>query len=83
MSEEPSLKQRALKLLRELRDQDGMGICYRIATIAKKLGCEEKDLFCTDWHTGPLAELDRDGDVSFTAGHECVMASGGYMAWDN
>ena len=78
-----SLKNRALNLLRELRESDGSGCCYSIKTIAEKLGCEEKDLFCPDWHTGPLEELDRDGDISFTAGHECVMASGGRMEWGN
>ena len=76
------LKKRVLEWLREKRDEDGSGCCYGLKTIADAMKCTMGELVDWDNDYGVLFDLGREGNISWTAGQECVYAVGGRTTWD-
>lgn len=76
------LKKRVLEWLREKRDEDGTGCCYGLKTIADEMKCTMGELVDWDHDYGVLFDLGREGNISWTAGQDCVYAVGGRTTWD-
>ena len=76
------LKKRVLEWLREKRDEDGSGCCYGLKTIADAMKCTMGELVDWDNDYGVLFDLGREGNISWTAGQDCVYAVGGRTTWD-
>ena len=76
------LKKRVLEWLREKRDEDGTGCCYGLKTIADEMKCTMGELVDWDNDYGVLFDLGREGNISWTAGQDCVYAVGGRTTWD-
>jgi len=76
------LKKRVLEWLREKRDEDGSGCCYGLKTIADAMKCTMGELVDWDSDYGVLFDLGREGNISWTAGQDCVYAVGGRTTWD-
>ncbi len=76
------LKERVLTWLRDKRDEDGSGCCYGLKTIADEMKCTMGELVNWDTDFGVLFDLSREGNISWTAGQDCVYAVGGRTTWD-
>lgn len=81
MSDKESLKDRALRVLREWAEDGLSDEVYSLEKLAKHLECTVQDLF--DWSTdsGVIYDLYMDGDVGLTADQKCVFPMGRRVEW--
>ena len=75
-----SLKVRTLKLLQELREEEG-SCYYGLNYLVNKLGCDPLELYNWDDDSGVLYELERRGLVSIAHGKEPAFIACGEMDW--